>query len=92
MLSPGAQRLAATQNQSRPPQGAPTCWMRPAQVQAVDLGAASDGNGLLTVTYGDSNQQCAYLDSYTPQVGHTVILLISSDGGLLCLGHPIGTP
>lgn len=92
MLGDGARRLAAEQQGAARPQGQPHVMMRPGEVTAIDPGAASDGQDLITVDYAGAEQLVAYLASYTPQVGHVVALLVSSDGALLCLGRPIGTP
>ncbi|GAA2566404.1 hypothetical protein GCM10010435_44510 [Winogradskya consettensis] len=92
MLTEGARRLAAEQQRAGRPQGQPHVVMRPGKVTAVAAGAASDGAALLTVTYDGASQEVAYLASYTPTMGHNVVLLVSSDGALLCLGRAVGTP
>jgi len=91
-LGKGGQRLAAEQNRGRPPQGAPYSWPEPGQIATVTAGAASDGNALVTVTYRGATAEAAYPSTYTPVVGHTVNLLVSSSGAVFILGRFIGTP
>jgi len=45
-----------------------------AVVTAVQAGAATDGLALVTVTYLGAKMQFRYLTSYTPVVGHQVVL------------------
>lgn len=85
-------RLAAEILRGKPPQGAPSAWCEPAVVATVTPGAAADGNALATVTWRGQSVQAAYLASYTPTVGHTVIVLYQPPAGLLILGRVIGTP
>lgn len=91
-LTPNARRFSAELSRDPRPQGAPHYRAEQATVTAVTAGAAADGNDLVTVNYRDADQQVAYLSSYTPLVGHTVGLLVGSDGSLLILGRIIGTP
>ena len=91
-LSPGAARLAAEQARDRPPQGHTYCRVAPGTITAVTAGAASDGEDLVTVSYAGTTQDAAYPSTYTPLVGHTVNLMITSDGALFILGRFIGTP
>jgi hypothetical protein len=85
VLTPGARRLAREQNQSRPPQGAATAGAGPAIVTAYS-------GGIATVSYRGATQQVAHLASYTPVVNDNVLLLVMSDGALVILGKPAGTP
>jgi hypothetical protein len=92
-LSGGARRLASVQQERKQmPQGVAPIWLRPADVVEVVTGAASDGNDLLTVSYSGTEQQCAYLSSYTPTLGDVVAVVISANGNLLCIGRIVGTP
>jgi hypothetical protein len=85
-------KLAAEIARGKPPQGAPSAWAEPAVVATVAAGAAADGNALATVTWRGQAVQAAYLASYTPVAGHTVVVLYQPPGGLLILGRVIGTP
>lgn len=71
----------------KPPGG-----VEPATVATVTAGAAADGNALATVTWRGIAVPAAYLASYTPVVGHTVLVLYQPPGGLVILDHVIGTP
>lgn len=88
----GGKRLAAEQGRDRPPQGVTYSWPEPGVVASVTPGGASDGNALATVTYRGVTQEAAYLASYTPTVGHTVLLLVTSTGSVVILGRTLGTP
>jgi hypothetical protein len=91
-MLPNTKKLAAEILRGKPPQGAPSAWAEPAVVATVAAGAAADGNALVTVTWRGQAIQAAYLSSYTPTVGHNVIVLYQPPGGLLILGRVIGTP
>jgi hypothetical protein len=91
MTSNNVNRLAAQVTDGQRPQGAPYCWTEPATVTSVVNGAAADSNALVTVNWRGALQQAAYLASYTPAVGHTVIV-VYQDGELTILGRTIGTP
>jgi hypothetical protein len=91
-MSAAINRLAAEILRGKPPQGAPSAWLEPAVVQAVAAGGAADGNALATVTWRGQNVKAAYLASYTPTVGHNVIVACQPPAGLLILGRVIGTP
>lgn len=90
----GLKRLAAELHRARPPQaqGAPACWVEPGLVATVTAGAAADSNALVAVTYRGVTTEAAYLSSYTPTVGHVVLLLVQSSGSVVVLGRLIGTP
>lgn len=60
-------------------------------VQTVTAGAAADGNPLVSVRWQGSNVLAAYLSSYTPVVGH-VVVMARVGAGLLIIGRAIGTP
>lgn len=85
-------KLAEEIMRGRPPQGAPSAWIEPATVATVTAGGAADGNALVTVTWRGQSVQAAYLAAYTPVAGHVVAVLYQPPGGLLILGHIIGTP
>lgn len=91
-LTPNARRLAREQVRDKPPQGVTYSWVEPGVVATVTAGAASDGNALAAVTYRGVTQELAYLSSYTPVVGHTVAVSVSSSGAAFVLGRLIGTP
>ncbi len=91
-MSDSVNRLAAEILRGKPPQGAPSVWLEPAVVATVSAGAAADGNALATVTWRGQSIRAAYLASYTPTVGHNVIVAYQPPGGLLILGRVIGTP
>jgi hypothetical protein len=91
-LPTNVDRLAAEILRGKPPQGAPSAWVEPATVATVTAGAAADGNAAVTVTWRGQSVKAAYLSSYTPTVGHIVVVLYQPPGGLLILGRVIGTP
>ncbi len=91
-MATSTDRLAAEILRGKPPQGAPSAWMEPAVVATVTAGAAADGNAAVTVTWRGQAVKAAYLASYTPTVGHTVLVLYQPPGGLVILGRVIGTP
>jgi hypothetical protein len=63
-----------------------------ADVSAVTEGAASDGNGLVTVSWrGGEYTVAGYPDSYTPAVGHRVLCALV-EAQLVILHHSIGGP
>jgi hypothetical protein len=86
------QRLAAETSRGKPPQGALITSVEPATVATVVAGAAADGNALVTVTWRGAATKAAYLSSYTPTVGHVVLVLYQPPGGLVILSRVIGTP
>jgi hypothetical protein len=59
-------------------------------VAAVSAGGAADGNALVTVTWQGTSIQVAYAASYTPVVGHVVLLARTQPLVILC--RVIGTP
>ncbi len=63
----------------------------PAQVTAVATGAAADGNALVSVDWRGTVIEVAYLSSYSPAVGHTVLLLVQGSQ-VVIVGRLIGTP
>lgn len=91
-LGRGARRLSAERTRDRPPQGAPYSWPEPGQIATVTPAGASDGNALVEVTYRGTTTAAAYPSTYTPVVGHTVNLLVTSTGSVFILGRFIGTP
>ncbi len=91
-LGDGARRLSAERARDRPPQGAPYAGREPGQIATVTAGAAADGNALVEVTYRGVTVAAAYPSTYTPVVGHTVNLLVTSAGSVFILGRFIGTP
>lgn len=85
-------RLAAEISAGKPPQGALSATVLPAVVTTVSAGAAADGNALVVVTWFGQNVSASYCASYTPVVGHTVLVLYQPPGGLVILDRVIGTP
>ena len=86
----GMARLAREQT-SDPNGPPPRCWTEPATVASVTAGAASDGNALVTVSWRGGLYPAAYPASYSPAVGHTVLLLVQ-DPQIAILCRLIGTP
>jgi hypothetical protein len=60
-------------------------------VTAVLPGAAVDGTALVSVLWRGTQVEAAYLASYTPAVGHVVLLLVDPPQ-VVILGRLIGTP
>lgn len=60
-------------------------------ITAVAAGAAADGNALATVTWQGQALRAAYTASYTPVVGH-VVLMARIGPQLAIVGRLIGTP
>lgn len=83
-LGAGARRLAAEQGRDRPPQGVVYSWPAPATVTEINA-------GVVTVAYQGAEQDVAYIGDI-PTVGDVVVLLVTSNGALLILGKPAGTP
>jgi hypothetical protein len=69
----------------------PTSWVEPGTVLSVTAGAAEDGNALAEVTWRGLSVEAAYLSTYTPVVGHVVLLLVQPPQ-LTILGRVVGTP
>ena len=64
-----------------------------ATVAAVQAGAATDGNALVTLTIrGNPVIAEGYMASYTPVVGHRVKCTWTTDSQLLIDGRIIGQP
>lgn len=61
-----------------------------ATVTAVTAGGAADGNALVTVNWQGASVRVAYAASYTPVVGHVVLLARTQPPVILC--RLIGTP
>lgn len=91
-LTNAARRLAKEQAVGKPPQGIPHTWFVSGVIASVTAGAASDGNARVTVTYNGATQAMAYPSGYTPVVGHVVTVMLTSQGAVQILNHPIGTP
>lgn len=60
-------------------------------IAAVTAGAAADGNAAVTVTVTGNTIPAPYLASYTPTVGHTVVVVLVLNSPLI-LGRVIGLP
>lgn len=94
MLNPGARRLARGQaaNKTSQPQGAASGRIETGVIATVTAGAAADGTALATVTVRGATQQAAHFEQYTPVVGHTVGVWVSTQGSILILDRIVGTP
>ena len=73
------------------PGALPVSWHEPAEVVSVTAGGAEDGAALAQVTWRGLTVYAAYVASYTPVVGHTVLLLVQPPQ-LTILGRLVGTP
>lgn len=71
--------------------GTPGVRMEPAVILTVAAGAAADGNALVTVTWRGTDIAAPYPSTYTPVVGHTVLLLVAPPQ-VVIIGRYIGTP
>lgn len=91
-MQPNMRRAASELFKDRPPQGSQSCWFESATVSAVTAGAASDGNALCTVTWRGQAVDAAYCATYTPTVGHTVVVVVQPPASLLVIARVIGTP
>jgi hypothetical protein len=60
------------------------------QVAAVGLGAAADGNDLVTVDWMGTEVEVSYGAHYSPVVGHVVLMARTQPLAILC--RLIGTP
>lgn len=69
----------------------PAQWMDVGVIATVTAGAAADGNALVTVTWNGATTACAYPSTYTPVVGHKVLLAIQPPQ-IVILCRLIGTP
>jgi len=85
-------RVAAELGRDRPSQGWQPVAAEQATVITVTPGAASDGNAAVTVTWHGTSVPAVYLSSYTPTVGHNVLVLVQPSAPLVILGRIIGTP
>lgn len=88
----GRQRLLAELPPPRDAAGArPEVWFEPGLIATVTAGGASDGNALVEVTWRGGTTEVPYLSTYTPTVGHTVLLLVQLPQ-VVVLARIIGTP
>jgi hypothetical protein len=69
----------------------PSSWLEPAVVYSVTAGGASDGNALCVVTWRGVHVPTAYPASYSPTVGHVVLLNIQPPSVVIVM-HVVGTP
>jgi hypothetical protein len=90
-LSPNARRLAAAIEAAEPAGGTPAPWFAPATVATVTAGAGYGGATLVEVDWLGGRYAVPYLDSYTPTVGHTVLLLIQRPQAVI-FGRVVGRP
>jgi hypothetical protein len=84
-------RLAGVMPASSTAGAVPTAWYESGVITAVTVGAASDGNNLVTVAWRGGTYDMPFLASYAPTVGHTVLLLAQHPQAVI-LGRVIGTP
>lgn len=87
-MASGADRLADVMAGLAPADGV---RMEQGVIASVAAGAAADGNALVTVTWRGTNVACPYPSTYTPVVGHVVLLLVSPPR-LVIVARLIGTP
>lgn len=72
MLRPAQVRLLTELNPSTG-----SVHLEPAVIDSVRVGGAADGSALATIEWrGNSGLPVAYLSSYSPVVGHVVLLLV----------------
>ena len=71
--------------------GAPGLRMEQGTVVTVAAGAAADGNALVTVSWRGTNVACPYPSTYSPAVGHVVLLLIDPPRVVIA-AQLVGTP
>lgn len=69
--------------------GSPT--MRLGTIKTVTAGAAADGNAAVVVTVNGNDMASAYNASYTPVVGHLVMVFLN-DGAPAIGWHVVGIP
>lgn len=62
-----------------------------AQITAITVGGGTDGQDLVTVLYLGATLKFPHLDSYTPVVGHMVVL-DRVGGSWTIIGRPVGFP
>jgi hypothetical protein len=65
--------------------------MEQGTIITVTAGAAVDGNALVTVRWRGTDIFCPYPSTYTPVVGHVVLLLITPPQVVIA-ARLIGTP
>lgn len=91
MATANLRRAAAETARDRRPQGAPVCWVELATIASVTAGAATDGNALVTIVWRGATVPAAYTASYTPTVGHVVLVLVQLPQ-IVIVDRVIGTP
>lgn len=69
----------------------PALRMEQGTIVTVAAGAAGDGNALVTVSWRGTNVRCPYPSTYSPVVGHVVLLLIDPPQVVIA-ARLIGTP
>lgn len=84
----GAHRLALQQLNSR---AADLPDLPTAEVTAITVAGGTDGGDLVTVTYDGADLQLPHMSTYTPVVGHLVVL-VRVGGSWTILGRPVGFP
>jgi hypothetical protein len=89
-MSPATRKLAAELS-GQAAGASPSSWLEPAVVYSVTAGGASDGNALCVVTWRGVQTPAAYPASYTPTVGHVVLLNVQPPSVVIVM-HVIGTP
>lgn len=86
-----ARRLAAAIATAEPAGGAPNPWFSSGVVATVTAGAGYGGSTLVEVDWLGGRYALPYLDSYTPTVGHAVLLLVQRPQ-LVIVGRVVGRP
>lgn len=90
-VSSATRRLAAELSGRSGPGKRPSSWLEPATIYSVTPGGASDGNALAVVTWRGIQAPAAYASTYTPVVGHVVVVNVQPPS-LVIIARIIGTP
>lgn len=89
--TPNTRRLAAAIKANTPAGATPAAWFSPAVVATVTAGGAFGGTAKVEVDWLGGRYVVPYLATYTPTVGHTVLLMIQ-DPQAVIFGQVIGRP
>lgn len=90
-ISPGTRRLLAELLGTTDPGGRSVSWLEPATVMTVTAGGATDGASLCQVAWRGVTIPVAYLASYSPVVGHVVLLNVQPPQ-VVIVGRVVGIP
>jgi hypothetical protein len=67
------------------------CWFETMPITLVSAGAAADGTALVEVDWRGTLTKAAITSTYTPVVGHIVLVLVQANQ-LTIISRVIGTP